>query len=88
MKKIKRERSLAQIPTSSLPDIIFILLFFFMMVTVLRKNDILVTQNFPRAKELKKVDNNQLTTEIYIGLPLNASMAHNRKSSSTDRSPR
>ena len=50
-KKVKTGES---IPTSALPDIIFMLLFFFMVTTVLREQAILVDQKIPQATQLQK----------------------------------
>ena len=48
MSKFKKKAEASQeIPTSSLPDIIFMLLFFFMVTTVLREQEIKVEQHIP-----------------------------------------
>ena len=57
------------IPTAALPDIIFMLLFFFMVTTVLRETDILVKQQLPRAVQLTKLERKSLVSYIYIGEP-------------------
>ena len=44
------------ISTSSLPDIVFMLLFFFMVTTVMRETTINVKQNLPTATEVKKLE--------------------------------
>ena len=55
MAKFKKKTESSQdIPTSALPDIIFMLLFFFMVTTVLREQDILVEQKFPKQNSLPK----------------------------------
>lgn len=70
MSKFKKKSSASQdIPTSALPDIIFMLLFFFMVTTVLRETDILVEQNLPRAEQLRKMQKKSLVSYIYIGKP-------------------
>ncbi|MEO0331543.1 MAG: biopolymer transporter ExbD, partial [Bacteroidota bacterium] len=70
MSKFKKKTSASQdIPTSALPDIIFMLLFFFMVTTVLRETDILVEQNLPRAEQLRKMQKKSLVSYIYIGKP-------------------
>ncbi len=58
-----------QIPTSSLPDIIFILLFFFMVITVMRDVTLKVTYKLPEATELTKLEKKSLVSYIYIGPP-------------------
>ena len=67
-KKVKTGES---IPTSALPDIIFMLLFFFMVTTVLREQDILVDQKLPQATQLQKLQKKTLISYIYIGKPKN-----------------
>ncbi|MEM9259866.1 MAG: biopolymer transporter ExbD [Bacteroidota bacterium] len=52
-----------------MPDIIFMLLFFFMMVTVLRDSDLKVSVNTPEATELTKLEEKSLVNYIYIGRP-------------------
>ena len=56
--------------TSSLPDIIFMLLFFFMVVTVLRDAELKVKVSTPFATELTKLEEKSLVNYLYIGKPL------------------
>ena len=65
----KKSNTSQDIPTSALPDIIFMLLFFFMVTTVLRETDILVKQQLPRAVQLTKLERKSLVSYIYIGEP-------------------
>jgi biopolymer transport protein ExbD len=67
----KKTNTSQDIPTSALPDIIFMLLFFFMVTTVLREQEILVEQNLPKASQLKKLEKKSLVSHIYIGKPMN-----------------
>ncbi len=70
MSKFKKKTGTSQdIPTSALPDIIFMLLFFFMVTTVLRETEILVEQKIPRAEQLRKMQKKTLVSYIYIGKP-------------------
>ncbi|WKN33592.1 biopolymer transporter ExbD [Porifericola rhodea] len=70
MSKFKKKTSASQeIPTSALPDIIFMLLFFFMVTTVLRETDLLVLQRIPKAEQLSKLEKKSLVSYIYIGQP-------------------
>ena len=74
MSKFKKKTGTSQdIPTASLPDIIFMLLFFFMVTTVLRETDILVQQSIPRATQLLKLQKKSLVSYIYIGKPKDTS---------------
>jgi len=65
----KKEKEDPTIPTSALPDIIFMLLFFFMVTTVLRETTINVEQRVPAATELKKLQRKSLVSYLYIGKP-------------------
>ncbi len=70
MSKFKKKSATSQeIPTSSLPDIIFMLLFFFMVTTVLRETTINVLQRVPHATELRKLQRKSLVSYLYIGEP-------------------
>lgn len=70
MSKFKKKADTSQdIPTSSLPDIIFMLLFFFMVTTVLRETEIKVKQEIPRATQLRKLEKKSLVSHLYIGKP-------------------
>ena len=72
MSKFKKKTNTSQeIPTSALPDIIFMLLFFFMVTTVLRETEILVEQKMPNASQLNKIEKKSLVSYIYIGKPKN-----------------
>ena len=70
MSKFKKKKGgeLPAISTASLPDIVFMLLFFFMVATVLRKNNLLVENALPPADQVEKLDK-QKTVFIYIGKP-------------------
>ena len=62
------------ISTASLPDIVFMLLFFFMVTTVLREQDVLVDQKIPQSSQLQKLQNKTLISYIFIGKPKNTSL--------------
>jgi len=59
-----------EVSTASLPDIIFMLLFFFMVVTVLRDSELKVSVNTPSASELTKLEKKSLVNYIYLGRPV------------------
>ena len=71
MSKFKKNtnKKLAPISTASLPDIVFMLLFFFMVTTVMRETDMLVENILPQATEVKKLERKSLVSYIYIGAP-------------------
>ena len=58
------------ISTASLPDIVFMLLFFFMVTTVLRETNLKVKVSIPFASEIKKLEKKSLVSYINIGKPL------------------
>lgn len=73
MSKFKKSSGTSQdIPTAALPDVIFMLLFFFMVTTVMRETDIMVKQQLPKATQLTKIERKSLVSYIYIGAPKNA----------------
>lgn len=69
--KFKRSsgKETPKISTSSMPDIIFILLFFFMMVTVMRDPSIKVRTSLPAATEIQKMEKKSLVNYMYVGPP-------------------
>jgi biopolymer transport protein ExbD len=70
MSKFKKKTNVKQeIPTSSMPDVVFMLLFFFMVTTELRKTSIDVMQRIPQATQLKKLGRKSLIADLYIGEP-------------------
>jgi biopolymer transport protein ExbD len=50
------------------------LLFFFMVTTVMRETDIMVNQKIPRATQLTKIERKSLVSYIYVGEPKNVSL--------------
>ncbi|MEX0735854.1 MAG: biopolymer transporter ExbD [Bacteroidota bacterium] len=69
MSKFKKKQAATKqnIPTASLPDIIFMLLIFFMVSTVLREFDVKVKYSLPSATQIEKIDNKRLVTYIWVG---------------------
>ena len=70
----KKPKTEPGISTASLPDIVFMLLFFFMVTTVLREQDILVEQKIPSASQLQKLQKKTLISYIFIGKPKNTAL--------------
>ena len=56
--------------TSSLPDIVFMLLFFFMATTTMKEVTYKVDVKVPEATELQKLEKKSLTRYIYVGTPM------------------
>lgn len=70
----KKGKGTPAISTSSLPDIIFMLLFFFMVTTVMREVTLRVKMKLPSATEVQKLEKKSLVSYIYIGPPNIASL--------------
>jgi biopolymer transport protein ExbD len=70
MSKFRKKAKVKQeIPTSSMPDVVFMLLFFFMVTTQMRETSINVKQLIPEATMLKKLARKSLVAYMYIGEP-------------------
>jgi len=67
--KKKGKKETPGISTASLPDIIFMLLFFFMVSTVMRTESLLVQVRAPGATEVQKLEKKSLVSFINIGPP-------------------
>jgi len=57
------------INTSALPDIVFMLLFFFMVSTTMKEVDLKVKVKIPSATEVKKLEKKSLVSYINVGEP-------------------
>ncbi|WP_299581390.1 ExbD/TolR family protein [uncultured Sunxiuqinia sp.] len=71
MSKFRKNDSkeLPPISTASLPDIVFMLLFFFMVSTTMREVTLMVKVTVPEATELSKLEKKSLVSYIYVGTP-------------------
>ena len=65
-------REMPEMNTSSLPDLIFTILFFFMMVTSMREVTLMVKFERPAGTQLEKLARKSCTSFIYIGKPTDA----------------
>lgn len=65
----KGSREMPEMNTSSLPDLIFTILFFFMMVTSMREVTMMVKVQKPQATQIEKLARKSCTSFIYIGQP-------------------
>lgn len=74
MKK-KGSKSLPPISTASLPDVIFMILFFFMVSTTMRDQELLVRYKLPDATEVQKLEKKSLVSYIHVGVPTLAMQA-------------
>ena len=71
MSKFSKKKSgeLPPVSTASLPDIVFMLLFFFMTVTVMKDSSLKVENVLPNASEIKKLEKKDRVIYIYVGKP-------------------
>jgi len=71
MSKFKKKKGgeLPAISTASLPDIVFMLLFFFMVATVMRDSTLMVMNVLPAADQIQKLDKKDRVMYIYAGKP-------------------
>lgn len=67
--KKKKDGGLAPINTASLPDIVFMLLFFFMVATVMREDTLMIQNALPVADQVEKLDKKNPISYIYMGKP-------------------
>lgn len=64
----KKKKGLPAVSTASLPDIVFMLLFFFMVTTTMRETDLKIdAPSLPSATEVKKLERKSLVSTIYVG---------------------
>lgn len=72
MAKFKKKKGgeLPPVSTASLPDIVFMLLFFFMTVTQMKDSSLMVLNQVPTANQIQKLDKKDPVVYIYAGEPL------------------
>lgn len=64
----KKKKTMPAVNTASLPDIVFMLLFFFMVTTTMRETDLKIENpSLPNATEIKKLEDKSLVSTIYVG---------------------
>ena len=76
MGKFRKEgkKEVPQVSTSSLPDIVYMLIFFFMITTSMRDVELKVKTALPKASEIQKLEHKALVSSIYIGPPRDAKL--------------
>lgn len=65
----KKDGDLPAVSTASLPDIVFMLLFFFMTVTTMKDSTLMVDNTLPNATEIKKLEKKDRVIYVYVGKP-------------------
>ena len=68
--KKKQDQEVPEINTGSMADIIFMLLFFFMVISNMREATLKVKFDPPKASEIQKLEKKSLVANIYIGAPI------------------
>jgi len=64
----KKKKGMPAVNTAALPDIVFMLLFFFMVTTVMRETELKIqTPKLPTADQVKKLEKKSLVSYIYVG---------------------
>ena len=64
----KKKKGMPAVNTAALPDIVFMLLFFFMVTTTMRETDLKIDNpRLPSASEVKKLEHKSLVSTIYVG---------------------
>lgn len=63
----KSAKTKEDIPMAAMPDIIFMLLIFFMVTTVLREVTLQVQIDYTRADNIEKIEQKRLVSYIYVG---------------------
>ena len=81
----KRTKTSQEIPTSALPDIIFILLFFFVVVARKRPDTLKVQSRMPKVTQVQKLENLNEVVTLYIGKPVNTEFGVESKLQMEDR---
>ncbi|PWN06832.1 ExbD/TolR family protein [Rhodohalobacter mucosus] len=65
--KKKQAGTSQNVPTSAMPDVVFMLLIFFMVTTVLREVELQVQIEYAEAETIEKIEEKRLVSYIYIG---------------------
>lgn len=69
MAKFKKKQANTEqnIPTSAMPDVVFMLIIFFMVTTVMREVELQVQIEYAEAENIEKIERKRLVSYIYIG---------------------
>lgn len=78
-------REMPEMNTSSMPDIVFAILFFFMVTTTMRSETLMVQMKLPSATEVQKLEKKSLVTYINIGVPMDSRLGTGTQMQLNDR---
>lgn len=70
--KQKNDKGTPALNMGSMSDIIFMLLFFFMVITTMRESSLFVKITPPKGSEVTKLEKKSLVSYINIGVPMDA----------------
>ena len=74
MRRLRRRKyDMPELNTAALPDLIFTVLFFFMIVTHMRTDEMKVQYQVPKGERLERLTHKSSVCHIYIGKPIGAS---------------
>lgn len=85
MKIRKKSKATAEISTASMPDIVFLLLFFFMVTATIKVDETQMEIKVPDAHAISTVDKKFLIKELHIGFPRDKKLGTSPKISADDR---
>ena len=68
-KRDEGSKSAPTISTASLPDVVYMMLFFFMISSTMREVTVMVENGMPDARTVTKLEKKSLVSNIYIGRP-------------------
>ncbi len=71
----RKPKEMQAIGTSSLPDIVFMLIIFFMVTSTIRETNKKVIVKIPEASETAKLERKDLASHIYVGAPIKTEQA-------------
>ncbi len=78
-------KEMPEMNTSSMPDIVFAILFFFMVTTTMRSEELMVVMKLPSASEVQKLEKKSLVTYINIGIPTDTRLGTGTQMQLNDR---
>ncbi len=82
----KKKKPMPAVNTASLPDIVFMLLFFFMVTTTMRETELKIENPvLPSATEVKKLEHKSLVCTIYVGKAKDAKLGKGDKIQLNDK---
>ncbi|MCX6234827.1 MAG: biopolymer transporter ExbD [Bacteroidetes bacterium] len=81
----EEKKEVPKIGTASLPDIVFLLLIFFMVTTTIRESVLFVRISLPSSTETQKLEKKSLVSYINIGQPTNTKLGTESRIQLNDR---